>query len=75
MEASSYLGYEFLPGSEVAAPSLPLVPDAEGRERAEFELARKQMNHFGALLSFEIAGGLESARSTFDALQRSSRRW
>ena len=32
-------------------------------------LARKQMQSFGALLAFEVAGGLEGARSTFDALQ------
>lgn len=41
-------------------PGLPSHP--------HHDLARKQMRSFGALLAFEVTGGLDGARATFDAL-------
>lgn len=41
-------------------PSLPSHP--------QHELARRQMRHFGSLLSFEVTGGRDAARRVLDAV-------
>lgn len=47
--------------TRVFHPGLPSHP--------HHELARRQMRAFGAILAFEVQGGFEAARRTFDRLQ------